>query len=138
MLNPDPWIKEITGESLNPDYYLDYLEKNGAPAFLLNDYIGMSPEKASQLIDALNNTGTDVPRFLSELGRTRDSIQSMAEKFFSVDVLAEAVAKIIQNLENSGIASGVEINQNFYGNNLTPSEVARETASALKLQGVGI
>lgn len=27
MLDPDEWIKEITGESLNPDYYLDYLEK---------------------------------------------------------------------------------------------------------------
>lgn len=27
MLNPNEWIKEITGESLNPDYYLDYLEK---------------------------------------------------------------------------------------------------------------
>lgn len=27
QLNPDEWIKKITGESLNPDYYLDYLEK---------------------------------------------------------------------------------------------------------------
>lgn len=27
MLDPDRWIKEITNESLNPDYYLDYLEK---------------------------------------------------------------------------------------------------------------
>ena len=23
---PDEWIRKITGESLNPDYYLDYLE----------------------------------------------------------------------------------------------------------------
>lgn len=27
MMNPDEWIRTITGESLNPDYYLDYLEK---------------------------------------------------------------------------------------------------------------
>lgn len=27
MLDPDEWIREITGESLTPDYYLDYLEK---------------------------------------------------------------------------------------------------------------
>ena len=26
MLDPDEWIRTVTGESLNPDYYLDYLE----------------------------------------------------------------------------------------------------------------
>ena len=26
MLDPDEWIRAVTGESLNPDYYLDYLE----------------------------------------------------------------------------------------------------------------
>jgi carboxypeptidase Taq len=25
--DPDQWIRTITGESLNPDYFLDYLEK---------------------------------------------------------------------------------------------------------------
>ena len=27
LTTPDEWIRAITGESLNPDYYLDYLEK---------------------------------------------------------------------------------------------------------------
>ena len=27
ITTPDEWIRAITGESLNPDYYLDYLEK---------------------------------------------------------------------------------------------------------------
>ena len=26
LMDPDAWIRAITGESLNPDYYLDYLE----------------------------------------------------------------------------------------------------------------
>ena len=26
LTTPDEWIRAITGESLNPDYYLDYLE----------------------------------------------------------------------------------------------------------------
>ena len=27
LLTPDQWIRDITGEGLNPDYYLDYLEQ---------------------------------------------------------------------------------------------------------------
>ena len=27
VMDPDEWIRHITGESLNPDYYLSYLEE---------------------------------------------------------------------------------------------------------------
>ena len=27
MMTPDEWIRHVTGEPLNPDYYLDYLEE---------------------------------------------------------------------------------------------------------------
>ena len=26
LTTPDEWIRAVTGEGLNPDYYLDYLE----------------------------------------------------------------------------------------------------------------
>ena len=36
MLDPDEWIRAVTGESLNVDYYLDYLEKKYSDIYALN------------------------------------------------------------------------------------------------------
>ncbi len=33
LTTPDEWIRAITGESLNPDYYLDYLERKFAEVY---------------------------------------------------------------------------------------------------------
>ncbi len=35
MLDPDEWIRAVTGESLNVDYYLDYLEKKYSDIYAL-------------------------------------------------------------------------------------------------------
>ena len=35
MLDPDEWIRAVTGESLNVDYYMDYLEKKYSDIYAL-------------------------------------------------------------------------------------------------------
>ena len=36
VMTPDEWIRNITGESLNPDYYLSYLEEKYSRLYQLN------------------------------------------------------------------------------------------------------
>lgn len=116
----------------------EFLKSNGAPPYILEEYLSMSANKSAQYIEALGNIGTDLPTYFSKLSDARGQIQSMANELYGTEFLSKAITEIIQSLKDAGFMEGVEITQNFYGTGISPSEVARETVNSLKLQGVSI
>lgn len=116
----------------------NYLTENGAPRQILDDYLSMDAASAESYLEVFKTLGNRLPGYFERLTEVTENTMGAAERFFGTDVLSQALSEVISQLEDAGVLSGIEINQNFYGDNISPSQVAQQTVNALKLQGVGL
>ena len=137
----DSFYRLISPDSRTAEKYLEgynFLAENGAPGFVLNDYLSKSPNEASEVLRIFRELGSGLPSYFESISETYAQIKGMTNQFFGTEDLKTAVSDIIAAIKEVGDTDSVEITQNFYGNNISPSEISRETENTLKLQGVNL
>ena len=137
----DSFYKLISPDTKDAEKFLEgfsYLSQNGAPSFVLSDYLSRSPRDADEVLNMFRALGDKLPGYFAEISQTRSEISAMTNSFFNTDALKSAVNEIVSAIRESGMGDGIDITQNFYGGNLTPSEISAEVANTLRLQGVNL